>query len=150
MNKFHLNQSGFTLTEVMLVMMVAAMLISLPSIFAGSYTKKMEEQLFLEQFQSSLSLIQNETILNGKRTKMSIYPANRQIRFGVANEAGHPINHTLHFPETVSLKGTVKDISFSQGTGSFSKIETLIFQFGEKEVQVVLQMGRGRYEIKVE
>lgn len=142
------NEKGFTLPEVMLVLMIGAFLIGLPPVVSASYAEELEGRLFLEQLQSSITLIQNEAVLNGKRTKMATYPNNRLIRFTVVGESGHPANHTLALPKSVSLTSRSEDYYFTSGAGNLANLKPLTFKMNGEDVELVFQMGSGRYEIR--
>ncbi|WP_035445285.1 competence type IV pilus minor pilin ComGD [Atopococcus tabaci] len=146
--KRRLNEKGFTLPEVMLVLLISVFLVGLPPIVSASYAEKIEGRLFLEQLQSSITLIQNEAVLNGKRTKMATYPSNRLVRFTVVGESSHPANHTLTLPDNVSITSLSEDYYFSSETGNLSNINRITFRINGEDIELVFQMGSGRYEIR--
>lgn len=145
-----MNEKGFTLPEVLLVLTVSVILLGIPQVVSASYTQKMEERLFLEQLQSSIAMIQNDAILNERVTQMQTFRDNKLIRFTVVGDSSNSLNHTLELPESVSLIDSTMTYRFSSGSGNLGEMERLSIRIGKEKVELVFQMGSGRYKIERE
>lgn len=141
---------GFTLIEVLLVLSLVSMLAMFPVMQFTQMRKETETQIFFESLRSGITLIQSEAIMNHQWTNMEIQPANRLIRFRVtgAGNEGHPANHILYLPESMSLVGGFKEYLFSSGSGNLGNINEINFNTIHGRVTVSFQMGSGRFVIK--
>ncbi|MCC5894604.1 MAG: prepilin-type N-terminal cleavage/methylation domain-containing protein [Alkalibacterium sp.] len=145
----HINKDdGMTLIETLLVLSVVSLLLALPTIHFNSLTKKTETAIFFDSFQSSMTLVQNYSVLNDVWTVVRFRPSRGEISFRVSEETGHPIEHILTLPEHVKILNTTVEFRFSKKSGSIGYYETIYFETPEGYVDYVFQLGSGRFEIR--
>lgn len=147
--KLHQQSSqAFTLIESVVVMGVVAMFILLPLINFTNVSTKMEEDLFIEDLSSSLTLMQNHAILNGQTTSVTIIPNENRIHFNVLQLDQHPLEHSVHFPDSVKVLNNAQIFKFQRDTGNYGSFQTLRFDTSQGWVEFVFQLGSGRFYVR--
>lgn len=144
------NESGFTLIETLLVLLVTSLLILLPTLSIDKMVESLEIDLFFREMTSNITLMQNHAILAGKKTSVEFYPIenNELIRFKVANN--HPLNRTLYLysPYYWFNGSEPRTFDFKSDTGNISASNTIRFNTTQGMYKLTYLMGSGRFDIK--
>lgn len=146
--KKSVSEKGFTLIEIVVVSFVAMIILSFPVLSFKRVQEQAEIDLFLEQLVSSLTLIQNQAILNNDWTEVEISPEYRRFRFRVIGDRNHRVNHTLELPESVSLTGGIKRKRFLSGSGNLGDYSPIHLYTANGRYEIDYKFGSGRFEIK--
>lgn len=143
-----MNKKGFTLPEVLLVLVISSLLLGLPVFASSTYVQRMEEQLFFEELQSNVTLMKNHALLNGQRTRMQTRPNDGSIRFSVVGHPNHPYNRAIELPDSVAIDGkTSLEYDFVKDTGNLGQFRTIRFSVTEGKMIFSFQLGSGQYKI---
>ncbi len=146
------HEEGFTLLETLLVLLVASLLLIIPTLSIGHMVESLELDLFFREVTSNITLMQNHAILAGKRTEVKFLPhANRdEIHFQVATN--HPLNRIMVLDSPYySLRGRgYTDFRFLKDTGNISDSETIGFNTSQGDYILTYLLGSGRFDIKKE
>lgn len=141
-------EDGVTLIETLLVLTVVSFILVLPTIHFDYLTKKSETALFFESFQSSMTLVQNYSVLNDEWTVVRFRPSRGDIYFRVGGEPDHPIEHVIDLPEHVQLLNKTVEFRFSKNSGNIGHFETIRFKTPEGIVEYAFQLGSGRFVVR--
>lgn len=141
-------EEGITIIESLLVLSLVSVFISLPVIQFSRLSQKAETEVFIEAFNSSLTLAQNYAVLNDEWTAVDLKPAHGEITFRVVGKRNHPIEHTLKLPEHIQLLNSGTEFRFSRKSGNMGSYGPVRFRTPEGVVEFAFQMGSGRFEIR--
>ncbi|WP_391116051.1 competence type IV pilus minor pilin ComGD [Psychrobacillus sp. L3] len=136
-----LNERGFTLIEMLLVLSIVMVMTSSIIFVATSKLEEMEEKRFFKQFQLDVQRLQSIAIGEQKYTYISFKENGSKYIAKSANvelfEYGMPIGVRL------SRDSSLKDITFHPN-GSVKEFGTLLFDTKKGLKKVTLYIGRGR------
>lgn len=136
---------GFTLIESLIALLVIAAFLILPALSLQGWQQNMNEDLFIKNFEKNLSATQQAAITK-KRVTMVLYDKNiRQYSFTFTRYADIK-EVTLKIPERITCQ-TPKEISFTPGSGNYSKLEVITFTLSRrnKVIKYQFQLGSGKY-----
>ncbi|MGE7759276.1 competence type IV pilus minor pilin ComGD [Peribacillus sp. NPDC097895] len=140
------SNGGYTLTETLIVLFIFVLLISLSPNLYPSFTKGMENRLFLSQLKDDLFYAQQYAISH----ESLVY-----LHFDNTNK----IYTVSSFYDGIVLERKIpKDIHFLSGTlgfsfhfnqyGNASKAGTLTIDTSKGNYKFVLNIGKGRFRIE--
>lgn len=140
---------GFTLIETLLVLSVLSLiLVMVPAIRFDYLTEKSETSLFFNSLQSSVTLVQNYSVLNDEWTVVRFFPEQGLISFRVAGKTNHPVEHRIELPDHVQILNNNVEFRFKNESGNIGQYETIRFKTPEGIVEYVFQLGSGRFVVK--
>ncbi|MFJ7510036.1 competence type IV pilus minor pilin ComGD [Peribacillus simplex] len=145
MNIRHSN-GGYTLSETLIVLVIFVLLISIGSNLYPSFTKGMENRLFLSQFHEDLFYAQQYAISH--ESLIYLHIDNTKKVYTVSS-----------YKEGIVLERSIpKDIQFLSGTlgfsfhfnqyGNASKAGTIMIDTSKGKYKLVLNIGKGRFRIE--
>lgn len=139
-----LNENGMTLFEMILVLMITAGLLLIPTIYTKQTKTTLENQLFMEELQSHLTTIQNYAILSGKSTRMIVSSEYETVQFQVVGDEQNELNRLIYLPETITTPNH-KTYLFLGYSGRLYSFDTLVFFINKERHTMAFQLGSGRY-----
>lgn len=142
------DDTGATFIESLLVLSVISFLFTIPVVQLNQVRRQSETQLFFDSLSSSITLIQNYSVLNNEWTSMEYRPSRGRIYFKVVGNNTHPINHVLTVPEHMKIISTANEIRFLKNSGTISNPHTIAFETINGKVECVFQIGSGRFDIR--
>lgn len=132
---------GFTLLESVIVLMVLSIILFLPALsFEGARTR-IETDAFFKELAASITLVQNQAVLENKQTSVTI--TSQHIYFESSDA-----RKVLDYPEHIHYQEPTFKVHFSPGTGNINQFKHPIFQSPYGEFKLGFQLGSGRFEIK--
>ena len=145
MNIRHSN-GGYTLSETLIVLVIFVLLISIGSNLYPSFTKGMENRLFLSQFHEDLFYAQQYAISH--ESLIYLHIDNTKKVYTVSS-----------YKEGIVLERIIpEDIQFLSGTlgfsfhfnqyGNASKAGTIMIDTSKGKYKLVLNIGKGRFRIE--
>jgi len=143
-------QTGFTLLESLLILIISTGLLLLPTLSIDQVTDSIQIDLFFRELTSKITMMHNHTLLHNERTSVQFSPSNELIRFRVAGDSTHPLN------SEISLAGkpyTLERIdyhafSFKTVTGNISSSDTVTFNTTEGKYRFTYLLGSGRFYVQ--
>jgi len=139
-----LNEKGILLFEMLLVLLIAASLLLIPTIYTKQTKNTLENQLFVEELQSHMTAIQNYAILSGNTTTMIVSSQYKTIQFKVIDDEQNELNQLIHLPETITTPDR-KTYYFNGYSGNLRNFDTLVFFINNIRHTMAFQLGSGRY-----
>ncbi|WP_035053926.1 competence type IV pilus minor pilin ComGD [Carnobacterium pleistocenium] len=139
-----LNQKGMLLFEMLLVLLIAAGLLLIPTIYTKQTKITLENQLFIEELQSHMTAIQNYAILSGNVTTMIVSSQYKTIQFKVIDDEQNELNQLIYLPEMINTPNR-KTYYFNGYSGNLRNFDTLVFFINNKRHTMAFQLGSGRY-----
>lgn len=143
------NEAGFTLIESVLILMVTAVLILIPTLSIHKMIESVQVDLFFRELSSNITLMQNHSILNDENTTVEFYPAvnGHYINFRVRLNPTHPLNKEMDFDDDLyQLVGQrYSQFSFARQTGNISHSDTRKFQTPKGLYELTYWLGSGRF-----
>ncbi|WP_407372247.1 competence type IV pilus minor pilin ComGD [Carnobacterium sp.] len=140
-----LNEKGMILFEMLLVLFVAAVLVLIPTIYTNETKNQLDNQLFIEEFQSQMTAIQNYAVLSGQVTMMTVSSQYKTVQFKVIGDEKNILNKLIYLPETITTP-TYKTYYFNGYTGNLRNFDTLVFFINKQRHTMTFQLGSGRYK----
>lgn len=138
------NEKGFTLLEMLLVLMIVLLIGTICSSFSIKMTEKMIVDHFFRQLKLDIQMAQMWAMEHQRGCFVSFSSSNRYQIY-------HQLDEILverEFPEMVTLNqgSQLKTIRFS-ATGHANNFGTIVFQtpFGQKNLIIYIDKGRIRY-----
>ncbi|MFF2754337.1 competence type IV pilus minor pilin ComGD [Psychrobacillus sp. NPDC058041] len=136
-----LNEKGFTLIEMLLVLAIVMTITSSVIFIATSKFVEIEEKRFIRQFQLDVQSIQSVAIAEEKYAYLNFFNGGTKYVAKSANtilfESEMPAGYRL------STESNLKEIGFHPN-GSIKDFGTLIFETKKGSKKVILYIGRGR------
>jgi len=140
------SNGGYTLSETLIVLVIFVLLISIGSNLYPSFTKGMENRLFLSQFHEDLFYAQQYAISH--ESLIYLHIDNTKKVYTVSS-----------YKEGIVLERSIpKDIQFLSGTlgfsfhfnqyGNASKAGTIMIDTSKGKYKLVLNIGKGRFRIE--
>lgn len=150
------NEDGFTLLEVIIILLVSSLILLIPVLSITKMTASIQVELFFRDLTSQITLMQNHAILTKQPTRITFMPRNDTINFRVIDiESGnlkeHPINRDINLKNNpyYHLAGTSnRDFIFKSESGNISHSNSIYFDTDLGQYRLVFQMGSGRIEIR--
>ncbi|MBT2731296.1 competence type IV pilus minor pilin ComGD [Carnobacterium sp. ISL-102] len=139
-----LNEKGILLFEMLLVLLIAASLLLIPTIYTKNTKNTLENQLFVEELQSHMTAIQNYAILSGNTATMIVSSQYKTIQFKVIDDEQNELNQLIHLPETITTPNR-KTYYFNGYSGNLRNFDTLVFFINNTRHTMAFQLGSGRY-----
>ncbi|MGE7905503.1 competence type IV pilus minor pilin ComGD [Peribacillus sp. NPDC094092] len=145
MKKRHSN-GGYTLSETLIVLVMFVLLFSFAPNLYPSFTKGMENRLFLSQFHEDLFYAQQYAISHESLIYLHI-------------DTTKKVYTVSSYKEGIVLKRSIpEDIQFSSGTlgfsfhfnqyGNASKAGTMMIDTSKGKYKLILNIGKGRFRIE--
>lgn len=145
------NESGFTLLETLLVLIITSSLILLPVLSIDKMVESTQTELFFRELSSRITMMQNHSILNGEKTSIDFFPnEDHFIRFGVDGNSKHPLNGRMYLDKSL-MEFTGRDyqkFSFAGDTGTINGMETIRFKTSQGTYKLTYLLGSGRVGIE--
>ncbi|MGG0247084.1 competence type IV pilus minor pilin ComGD [Peribacillus frigoritolerans] len=140
------SDGGYTLSETLIVLAIFVLLISIGPNLYPSFTKGMENRLFLSQFHEDLFYAQQYAISH--KSWIYLHIDNTEKIYTVSS-----------YKEGIVLERSIpEDIQFLSGTlgfsfhfnqyGNASKAGTIMIDTSKGKYKLVLNIGKGRFRIE--
>ncbi|MDM5211714.1 competence type IV pilus minor pilin ComGD [Peribacillus sp. RS7] len=140
------SNGGYTLSETLIVLVIFVLLISISPNLYPSFTKGMENRLFISRFHEDLFHAQQYAISHESLIYLQI-------------DNNKKVYTILSYKEGIVLERSIpKDIQFLNGTlgfsfhfnqfGNASKAGTMIIDTSKGQYKLVLNIGKGRFRIE--
>ncbi|WP_035029256.1 competence type IV pilus minor pilin ComGD [Carnobacterium mobile] len=139
-----LNCQGMVFIEMLLVLLITATMLSVPTVFSQKIIKDTATQLFIEDLQSSITMAQNHAVLSGNWSVIDVSAKKGMISFRTFPEAEKEVTYQLQLPENVTTPSN-KQYIFNGGSGNLQSFSTLYFDIDGIRHGLVFQLGSGRY-----
>lgn len=147
MNKVRNERGALTLIESVIVLMLISMLLLIPTITFQPYQDKIEIDLFIEEVNNNITLMQNHAVFNGQPTEIRVLAEANQIQFYVQGQDHHPLNSIVYPPEQVTILST-RRYRFKAQSGNIGRLGRARFQTDEGIYEFVFQLGSGRFYVQ--
>lgn len=142
---------AFTLIESLLVLLIVSIFFAVPTLVVGKSVETIEIARFLDRFEKSLLVTQQEAILTKEPTKIhQLYYDEAAVDFQFAN--GKKILPRLTVPEKLTMTRTTKlEIIFKAETGTNSSLQIIAFEWPEKKQKIRYKFlfGKGHYDKEI-
>lgn len=127
---------GFTLMESLVVLGIVSCFLLLPNLAVRSLAKNLEERQFFELFESRVLACQQYAITKGRKSRM-------MGEEGMIHFKAYKGLQGLTVPESITVYPF--DVGFHFSSGSFGKLDELVFTTDAYKVTYRFQMGSGKY-----
>lgn len=149
-------ESGFTLVETLITLVILSFLIFLPLLSIDQAIHSVKADLFFRELSSNITMMQNHAILNGENTVVKFVPRDHTIQFEVYTkdyQTTHPLNRemTLKGEDYEFFGKKYLSFYFAANTGSITVTDhhwRVRFKMKEELYELVFKLGSGRFEIK--
>ncbi|WP_158553533.1 competence type IV pilus minor pilin ComGD [Peribacillus saganii] len=139
-------QKGYTLSEILIVLLIFMMLISLSSGLYPHFLREYKLKLFMNQLSTDILYAHQYSISHQMHVSVTI---NRDSRTYFAHSFldGNLLKRDI--PKGIDIKkGTLDLIVFFTSTGSVSQSGTWIIQDGRSTYKMTLNLGQGRFRFE--
>lgn len=138
------NESGFTLVEMLIILLIIIVLTILivPNMF--KMIQKYETTTFFKQLNSDILYIQNETMSQAREYRI-VLKANQEDYYIVNFE--NKIVKEVKIPEGISYNNVQTVIKFN-ARGSVFNPRTIYFKDRDAAYKLVLPLGKGRHYVE--
>lgn len=150
-------EEGFTLVELLIVLLIVSFLTFLPALSIQQTIERTAVDMFFRELSSQITLMQNHAILAGERTAVEFAPNAKVIRFKVigSNNSSHqPLNREISLadgPCQFSEPG-YQTVYFKKDTGNISMVNNSRWRIKFKTelgaYEIVFKLGSGRFDIR--
>jgi len=143
-------QAGFTLLESLLILIISAGLLLLPTLSIDQVTDSIQIDLFFRELTSKITMMHNHTLLHNEKTSVQFAPSNELIRFRVAGDSTHSLNTEISLadkPYTLEIRN-YHEFSFKADTGNVSGSDTIRFNTTEGNYRLTYLLGSGRFYVQ--
>lgn len=140
------NEKGYTLFELLLVLLILMMLLSLSTFFISKRYFQIDKTMFLTKLQQDLLYTQAHAISHQHGTTLLISSVeNKYYIYGNPSEV---LKETT-FSKDITLRVTTQSnpIRFSYN-GNISRAGKLIMTYKGKEYVIVMYLGKGRFYVQ--
>lgn len=138
------NELGFTLLELLAVLLVISVLLAIVIPFSYSIIQKQQTKHFLNLLESDIFYIQNQSI--GTRTNgRIILEQDRYLRVVGIGDKGETIIRP--YPRNTDVISAYRRISFNN-KGNFTTPNSYIIRINGIQYKLVFALGKGRYYIE--
>ncbi|MDP1419354.1 competence type IV pilus minor pilin ComGD [Peribacillus simplex] len=145
MNIRHCN-GGYTLSETLIVLVIFVLLISIGLNLYPSFTKGMENRLFLSQFHEDLFYAQQYAISHESLIYLHI-DNTKKIYTVSSYKEGIVLERSI--PEDIQfLSGTLGFSFHFNQYGNASKAGTIMIDTPKGKYKLVLNIGKGRFRVE--
>lgn len=145
-------EDGFTLIEMLLVLMMTSILLLLPILSIERVIENIQIDLFFRELTSKITQMQTHAILHDQTTDVQFYPQNNIVRFRVVDEnvKDDILRETWEIDSSYyELSGTaMKEFAFKKGTGNITKSDRVHINTTKGKYELVYLLGSGRFEIR--
>ncbi|BCB04718.1 competence type IV pilus minor pilin ComGD [Bacillus sp. KH172YL63] len=139
-------EGGYTLIEMMIVLLVVSTLLWWVTFSAVPMRDSVAKDLFLTQLQSDLYQIQSYSIRHQSQVILTFYPLSNKY---VAREVTRKtiLTRQLSAGIKISSSSNLEDITFypDGNTNRFGKVN---FKAGDGILQLMFQIGQGRFYVQ--
>lgn len=143
------NEEGFfTLIEGIIVLIIVAIIIGLPSVKLSKLNTQIDSDIFINQLASEITLLQQNAILNGEMTVLEVEPSQNQFRLSVMQNKHSSLNKTMKVPKDMKLYGGYKRFSFRPYSGNITQVDRIRLSNASKTYEIVFQIGSGRFYVR--
>lgn len=145
------DESGFTLIETVVVLFITGVLIVLPILSIDKMIESIQIELFFRELSSSVTMMQNHTILTGELSIITFAPSDVDtIRFRVSDHSDHPYNRdiVLDSPYYSLMTKGVESFKFHRESGNISSFRTIKFDTTQGQYDYTYLLGSGRFDFK--
>ncbi|WP_269915886.1 competence type IV pilus minor pilin ComGD [Psychrobacillus psychrodurans] len=140
MERNKLNQKGFTMIEMLLVLSIVIVVSSSVLLLTSTKMKEMEEERFYRQLHLDIQRLQAISITDYRYTHLT-FPANRTKYQGkIADKLLFEKELPKHM--RLSVDSTLKGIAFHPG-GNVNDFGNFLFETDKGEKRITIYIGRG-------
>lgn len=146
------DESGFTLIETTIMLLVISFMMLIPIISVDKMTEKVQIDSFFRELSSNITMMQTHTVLNGETTEVKFIKSTgiNYIDFKVFGQPNHPLNRRMIVDSPYyafeSLK--IQEFHFKRETGNISASDIVRFKTTDGDYNLVYWLGSGRFEIR--
>ncbi|MEK5523498.1 competence type IV pilus minor pilin ComGD [Heyndrickxia sp. FSL W8-0423] len=140
------NNRGFTLMEVLIVLLVLSIFIGLGFTSMKPIWSSLEKGMFISQMEADLYYVQSYAVNRHESVVVQFYPFNdRYIATSVTSKS-KIVDRTL--PASVDMMNGSFTSFMITPDGNTNKFGTLKFKHSGKEMKLIFNIGRGRFRIE--
>jgi competence protein ComGD len=138
------SEKGFTLIEMLLVLLIVSMLSGIAYVnLIPLYEKKKIEQFF-EQLNEDILFMQELAISTNKRTNLQWFPQSHRYIIQQTYEEG-PVLVRYYDRGIQADLHTFPNIMTYTGSGNINRGGTIYVYYKQKAYKIVFQLGKGRF-----
>ncbi|WP_190279503.1 competence type IV pilus minor pilin ComGD [Ornithinibacillus gellani] len=137
------NEKGFTLIEMLLVLVIWSIIVLLGAPLVSSIIEQQEEKHFFNQLESDILYVQNMTIGTGEYMRMHMHETKYDI---IDRESGKRITRQL--PDGWKIQVRVSPVISFSSFGVIKNPGSFTITTKNKKYSVVFRFGKGREYIE--
>lgn len=135
------NKNGFTLIEMLLVLMISSITIQLSISPAHQLISKISEKEMIEQIKADIYLAQTIAITSKKRTEVIF----EEDEFQVIIDGN--VHYTETYPPSMKIV-QVEKFQFLPESGHINRFTTVFMNGGAQNYKWIFQIGKGRFRVE--
>lgn len=144
-----MNEKGVSMLEVLMVLTVIIILLTVAILPFPKIFSDIEKRQFVNQLQTDLFYAQSYSISNQVRVNIKFYPGSQGYQIKTIASPSHVLVIRT-FPETIRyVNGTISEMLFLPN-GNTNRFGSAHFTCGEQLIQLVFQIGKGRFYVNDE
>lgn len=137
---------GFTLIEVMIVLVISGIILLMVPLISNYHLTSYQEKLFFKEFENRFKVAQMSAITTDSLSMITFLgqPIN-MVQFRITGDES--LNTKLKLPESVKMTKNV-DMILRQTTGTPNKFQDIVFVKEDQWIIYHFQMGAARYYVE--
>ncbi|WP_343070788.1 competence type IV pilus minor pilin ComGD [Bacillus sp. REN10] len=141
------NQKGMSMLEILMVLSIVLIILTAAMIPYPKMIENMEKEKFIDQLQADLYLAQSHAISKQQIVNVQLLTTRDAYQMKTLT-APSTILVQRQFPDSIRhLDGSLQEIRFLPN-GNTNRFGTMLFQYKEKYIKVVFQIGKGRFYVE--
>ncbi|MGM0853064.1 MAG: competence type IV pilus minor pilin ComGD [Bacillota bacterium] len=146
MNEEINGEAGYTLIEILFVLLIFTTLLSWVSFSILPMKEHNEKDLFLSQLQSDLYQIQSHSIRHQVPITVTFYPiTNKYVAKTTTRQT--IVSREISSSIQITSINSLEDITFYPN-GNTNRFGKLNFKMGDTMIQLTFQIGQGRFYVQ--
>jgi len=143
--KASLGNRGYTLIEVLIVLLVLTVFLSLSLASFKPLKDTMDKKMIISQLEADLYYAQTYTISRQEIVTVQFYPAYNRYMMKTAN--GNVIVNRSWDTSVKLIKGSFLSFTILRD-GNISRFGTLTFEINGHTFELIFNIGRGRFRVQ--
>ncbi|MGV3464119.1 MAG: competence type IV pilus minor pilin ComGD [Heyndrickxia sp.] len=143
--KVHLGNKGFTLIEVLIVLLVLTIFLSLSIASFKPLKDTLDKKMIISQLEADLYYAQSYSISRQELVTVQFYPAYN--RYLMKTAKGNIIVNRSWTTSATLLNGSFLSFNILRD-GNISRFGTLTFEINGETFELIFNIGRGRFRVQ--
>ncbi|KQL53556.1 hypothetical protein AN964_08650 [Heyndrickxia shackletonii] len=143
--KAYLGNKGFTLIEVLIVLLILTIFLSLSIASLKPLKSTLEKKMVISQLEADLYYAQTYTISRQELVTVQFYPAYN--RYMMKTAKGTVIVNRSMTSSVKLLNGSFNSFNILRD-GNISRFGTLAFEINGQTFKLIFNIGRGRFRVQ--